>query len=69
MINFLEKTRQSFEFLIGEKPSMDLDPQPKQKGLFGSCKFAIVRSAQLDLPTASQVRFHEHCIEGCTDFS
>lgn len=64
MINFLEKTRQSLDILIGKTPSMDLDPQPKTKALFGSSKFAIVRGTDLDLPTATQVRKYELCMGG-----
>lgn len=65
MINLLEKTRQSFEFLIGKTPSMHLDPQPKTKALFAQSKFAIVRSPELDLLTANQVRAYEERTEGC----
>jgi hypothetical protein len=65
MISFLEKTRQSFEFLIGKTPSMDLDPLPRTKALFAQSKFAIVRSPELDLLTANQVRTYEKPTEDC----
>lgn len=65
MINLLEKTRQSFEFLIGKTPSMDLDPQPRTKALFAQSKFAIVRSPELDPLTANQVSTYEDRTGGC----
>lgn len=55
MINLLEKTRHSFEVLVGKKPSMDLDLQPKTKPVFAQCKFAIVRSSKLEGAAANQV--------------
>jgi hypothetical protein len=56
MINLFEKTRKSFDFLVGKMPAMDLDVQPRSKSLFAQCKFAIVRGHGLDEAAARQVR-------------
>lgn len=57
MINLLEKTRQSFEYLVGKKANMDVDNMaPKAKaGLFAQCHFAIVRGHGLEDESAQQV--------------